>query len=141
MKSYKLGRKSAHRKSTVKNLAVSVIIYERIATTLPKAKLAQRLVEKVMSRAKRYSTPNDYRVAKQLLGQDNAAKKIVEVLKQRYAKINSGFTRIVKLQNRRGDNALEVILELTIKTEAVPAKKDKTTKTDNKNQTTIKKSK
>ena len=68
MKTLKLGRKKAHRTSLVRNLAVSLILHERITTTQSKAKLVQRYVERIINRVKKENDLNGYRVALSMLG-------------------------------------------------------------------------
>jgi len=118
MKTLKLGRKKAHRTSLVRNLAVSLILHERITTTQSKAKLVQGYVERIINRVKKESDLNGYRVALSMLGgAQKPAKKVVEVMKKNFSATRSGFTRIIKTINRQGDNAPMVIIELTQKTE------------------------
>jgi len=117
MKTYKLSRKKAHRTSLVKNLATSLIVYERITTTEAKAKATQRFVEGLMGRVQVQDKLNGYRYALGQLHTQKAAQKVIEVLKERFANRPGGFTRLLKLGNRRGDNAPTAILELTVKTE------------------------
>jgi large subunit ribosomal protein L17 len=118
MKSFKISRPKDHRELLVKNQATSLIIYERIITTLTKAKLTQRYLERLMRLVKKYDTVNGLRLANRSLMVKEASKKMIEVLKDRFAHTNSGYTRIIKMGPRRGDNAEMVVLELTIKTEA-----------------------
>lgn len=118
MKTLKLGRKKAHRTSLVRNLAVSLILHERITTTQSKAKLVQRYVERIINRVKKENDLNGYRVALSMLGgAQKPAKKVVEVMKKNFSATRSGFTRIIKTIDRQGDNAPMVIIELTQKTE------------------------
>jgi len=125
MKRFKLSRPKDHRQSLVKNLATSLIVYERILTTEAKAKSAQRYTEKLLHRVKNLDEVNGYRLALSSLHDPKAARKMIEVLKDRFAKTQSGTTRIIKIGPRKGDNAPVVILEMTIKTEqeTLPARK------------------
>ena len=133
MKRFKLSRPKDHRQSLVKNLATSLIVYERIQTTEAKAKSAQRYTEKLLQRVKNLDEVNGYRLALGSLHDQKAARKMIEVLKDRFAKTKGGATRIIKIGLRKGDKAPVVILEMTIKTEpkriATPDKKS--TKTVN----------
>lgn len=118
MKTLKLGRKKAHRTSLVRNLAVSLILHERITTTQSKAKLVRGYVERIINRVKKENDLNGYRVALSMLGgAQKPAKKVVEVMKKNFSATRSGFTRIIKTIDRQGDNAPMVIIELTQKTE------------------------
>ena len=127
MKRFKLSRPKDHRQSLVKNLATSLIVYERIQTTEAKAKSAQRYTEKLLQRVKNLDEVNGYRLALGSLHDQKAARKMIEVLKDRFAKTKGGATRIIKIGLRKGDKAPVVILEMTIKTEpkriATPDKK------------------
>lgn len=128
MRTYKLSRPKDHRTGLVKNLATSLIVYEKIVTTLPKAKLAQSYVERLISNVKKTDKVNGYRLALAALQTEKAAQKTTDIIKSRFASTDGGFTRIIKLSPRHGDNALKVMLELTIKTElpAVTRKDDQT---------------
>lgn len=106
-----LGREKAPREMMLRNLASSVLIYEKIKTTEAKAKAVKPLVEKMITIAK-----SDDLVARRklidTLPQKMAIKKAMEVLGKRYKDRNGGYTRIVKLGNREGDGAKVVQLEL-----------------------------
>lgn len=123
MRTHKLSRPKDHRTGLVKNLATSLIVYEKINTTSPKAKLTQSYVERLISRIKKTDSVNGYRLALARLQTDKAAQKMVDIIKSRFASTAGGFTRIIKLSPRHGDNALRVMLELTIKTELPTSKK------------------
>lgn len=118
MKSYKLGRKKDNRDHLVKNLTTSLLAYERIVTTLQKAKLTQRNAERIISTILKKDDLNGFKYALSELGQKKVAKKLIEVIKKQYANSGGGYTRILKIGNRKGDNAKMVILELTKKIEA-----------------------
>jgi len=116
MKTYKLGRKKANRDQLVSNLTASLLMYERIVTTKPKARLTQRNVEHIISHILKLSDTDGLRYGLQVLGQKTkAAKKLVEVIKGQYKSSHGGYTRIINIGNRKGDNAEMVILELTRK--------------------------
>ncbi len=123
MKSFKLSRPKDHRTGLVKNLATSLIVYERIITTLPKAKLVQSYTERLINRVKKTDAVNGYRLALAMLQTEKAAQKMLDIIKSRFASTDGGFTRIIKLSPRHGDNALRTIIELTIKTEQTTASK------------------
>ncbi len=105
-----LGRKAAPRKALFKNLAVSLILYEKIKTTEAKAKVLRGVVEKMITRG-RANTLAARRLLIKELGQENAVKKILEVLSPKYMDRQGGYTRIIKLGRRKGDRAPEVIIE------------------------------
>lgn len=95
----------------LRNLASSVIIYEKVKTTEAKAKAVKPLVEKLITTAK----AGDLSARRKLiefLPQKNAIKKLMDVLGGRYKERKGGYTRIIKLSNRVGDGAKVVQLEL-----------------------------
>jgi large subunit ribosomal protein L17 len=106
-----LDRKKEPREMMLRNLASSVLIYEKIQTTEAKAKAVKPLVEKVITIAKAGDL-NSRRKLISLLPQDNATKKAMEVLGERYKDRPGGYTRIVKLTPRQGDGAKMAQIEL-----------------------------
>ena len=108
----KLGRTNKHRKSMLAKLTKSVIMNEKIETTETRAKEVRKFVDKMITYGKDGSLVSR-RKALAFLHNDNVAvKKIFDELAPRYANRNGGYTRILKLTERRGDDALMVILEL-----------------------------
>ena len=108
----KLGRTNKHRRSMLANLTKDVIMNERIETTETRAKEGRKFVDKMISYGKDGSLVAR-RKALAFLQNDNAAvQKVFNDLAVRYANRNGGYTRILKLTERRGDDALMVILEL-----------------------------
>ncbi len=106
-----LDRKSAPRKALLKNLAESLILYEKITTTKAKAKAARSLVERLITKSK----PGTLTARRQVISKlftENAVQKLMTELGPRYAKRPGGYTRITALKNRKGDGAEEVVLEL-----------------------------
>ena len=106
-----LGRKTGPRKLLFKNLAVSLIIHEKIKTTLAKAKVLRRVVEKLITRGKIDSLANR-RYVLSFLHNEGATRKIFDVLGPRYKTQPGGYTRITRLSRREGDRAEIVIIEL-----------------------------
>lgn len=106
-----LGRKIAHRRSMLRNLVTSLILYEKIDTTLPKAKEAKSMTEKIIFRAKSKDL-NSYKSICGYLFDKKAAQKIRDELVDRYASRNSGFVQMYKMPNRLGDNSKMARLEL-----------------------------
>ena len=107
----KLGRNSAHRKSMLSNLVTDLFREERITTTDTRAKEARREAEKLITLAKR----GDLHARRQALSyifDESVVTKLFEEIGPRYADRNGGYTRILKLGPRRGDNAEMVFLEL-----------------------------
>lgn len=106
-----LDRKKGPRELMLRNLASSIIIYEKVKTTKAKAKVVKPLVEKVITVAKKGDL-SARRKLLQLLLQPQAAKKLMEVLAQRYQDRSGGYCRISKLGHRLGDGAEMVQIEL-----------------------------
>lgn len=110
MSGRKLNRTSEHRKALFKNLAQSLIRYEQIKTTLPKAKDLRPIVEKMVTKARE----NTLHVRRQLIAQiqDEAlVAKLMSTLAERYANRAGGYTRIMKAGFRYGDNAPMAVIE------------------------------
>jgi large subunit ribosomal protein L17 len=108
---YKLKRDVGARKALLKGLVTSVIEQERIITTVPKAKAAQPLVEKMITLAKR-DTLHTRRQAAAFLETPAAVKKLFDKLGTRFGQRNGGYTRVVRLGFRKGDGAEQAMLEL-----------------------------
>ena len=107
----KLNRTSAHRKSLLMNLSNALLKHEQITTTLPKAKELRPFVEKIITLGKKENL-HARRRANSLLRDEKNLKKLFDVFSQRYKDRNGGYTRIVKLGNRYGDNAPTAVIEL-----------------------------
>ena len=108
---FKLKRDAGSRNSLLKNLVTSVIEHERIVTTVPKAKAARPLVEKMITLAKR-DTLHTRRQAAAFLETPAAVKKLFDKLGTRFGQRNGGYTRVVRLGWRKGDGAEQAMLEL-----------------------------
>jgi len=108
---YKLKRSIGARKALFKGLVTSVIEHERVVTTVPKAKAIQPLVEKMITLAKR-DTLHSRRQAAAFLETPDAVKKLFDKLGTRFGQRNGGYTRVVRLGNRKGDGAEQAMLEL-----------------------------
>jgi large subunit ribosomal protein L17 len=108
----KLGRTAAHRRALYRNLAISLITHERIRTTTPKAKEARRLVDRLITFAKRGDLSARRHVAS-ILNDKAAVQKLFDELGPRYADRPGGYTRVLKYAKvRRGDAAEMAMLEL-----------------------------
>ena len=108
----KLGRDNKHRRSMLANLTIDVIMNEKIETTETRAKEVKRCVEKMITYGKNGSLVSRRQALAFLMNNGEAVKKIFDVLAPRYKERNGGYTRILKLDERKGDDALVVILEL-----------------------------
>ena len=127
----KLNRTSEHRKALLKNMLNSLIKYEQIKTTLPKAKFLKPQADKIITLGKKETLQTTKKLVSKL--QDiKAADKVKKTLSKRYQKRNGGYTRIIKAGFRYGDNAPMAIIEFVDRD--VEAKKvDKKKKEINKN--------
>ena len=108
----KLGRTNKHRRSMLANLTKDLIMSEKIQTTETRAKEARKFVDKMISYGKDGSLVARRKALAFLQNDTEAVKKLFDDLAPRYANRNGGYTRILKLTERRGDDALIVILEL-----------------------------
>ena len=108
----KLGRTNKHRRSMLANLTKDVIMNEIIETTEPRAKEVRKFVDKMITYGKDGSLVARRKALAFLHNDTVAVKKVFDDLAPRYANRNGGYTRILKLTERRGDDALMVILEL-----------------------------
>ena len=108
----KLGRTNKHRRSMLANLTRDVIMNERIETTEARAKEVRKFVDKMISYGKDGSLVARRKALAFLHNDSVAVRKIFADLAVRFASRNGGYTRILKLTERRGDDALMVILEL-----------------------------
>tara|TARA_Y100001958_G_C21236297_1_gene562807 strand:- start:1123 stop:1560 length:438 start_codon:yes stop_codon:yes gene_type:complete len=106
----KLNRTSEHRKALIKNMLNSLIKYEQIKTTLPKAKVLKPQADKIITLGKNNSLHNTKALLSKLQD-DKSTNKVVKTLSKRYEKRNGGYTRIIKAGFRYGDNAPMAILE------------------------------
>ena len=106
----KLNRTSEHRKALLKNMLNSLIKYEQIKTTLPKAKFLKPQADKIITLGKRDNLKTTKLLVSQL--QDiKSANKVKKTLSKRYEKRSGGYTRIIKAGFRYGDNAPMAIIE------------------------------
>lgn len=107
----KLNRTSEHRKSLIKNMLNSLIKYEQIITTLPKAKVLKPQIDKVITLGKKNNLTNKKKLFSKLQDKLNA-RKVTKVLSKRYLARNGGYSRIIKAGFRYGDRASLAIIEL-----------------------------
>jgi large subunit ribosomal protein L17 len=108
---YKLKRNVSARKALFRGLITSVIEHERVVTTITKAKAVQPLVERMITLAKR-DTLHTRRQAAAVLETPEAVKKLFDKLGTRFGQREGGYTRVVRLANRKGDGAEQAIIEL-----------------------------
>ena len=126
----KLNKTSEHRKALFKNMLNSLIKYEQIKTTLPKAKFLKPQADKIITLGKKETLQTTKMLVSQL--QDiTSANKVKKTLSKRYEKRNGGYTRIIKAGFRYGDNAPMAIIEFVdrdVEAKRVDKKKKDTTK-------------
>ena len=126
----KLNRTSEHRKALLKNMLNSLIKYEQIKTTLPKAKFLKPQADKIITLGKKDNLKTTKLLVSQL--QDKkTANKVKKTLSKRYEKRNGGYTRIIKAGFRYGDNAPMAIIEFVdrdLQAKRVDKKKKEPTK-------------
>ena len=124
-----LGRKSAHRKAMLANMACSLIEHKRIRTTVAKAKALRVYVEPLITKAKNALKDGDptknmheHRVVFSYLKNKHAVKELFTVVADKVSNRPGGYTRILKIGNRLGDNAEMAIIELVDFNELAPGK-------------------
>ena len=108
----KLGRTNKHRRSMLANLTKDVIKNGKVVTTETRAKEVRKFVDKMITYGKDGSLVARRKALAFLHNNTVAVKKVFDELAPRYANRNGGYTRILKLNERRGDDALVVVLEL-----------------------------
>ena len=106
----KLNRTSEHRKSLLKNMLISLVKYEQIKTTLPKAKFLKPQADKIITLGKK-DTLQTSKILVSQLQDTKIADKVKKTLSKRYEKRKGGYTRIIKAGYRYGDNAPMAIIE------------------------------
>ena len=117
IKNKKLNKTSSHRKTMFMNLSNALIKHEQITTTLPKAKELKRFVEKIITLGKNGDLLSR-RKAISTLQDQVMVKKIFDILAKRFKDRAGGYTRIIKLGNRFGDNAPMAVIELVDRDES-----------------------
>jgi large subunit ribosomal protein L17 len=120
----KLGRKADHKKALMKNLVTSLIVHERIETTVAKAKELKMLADKMITLGKKGDVAA-VRLASAKVQTKEALGKLFKDLAPRFTTRNGGYTRVLKYRNRRGDGAPTAIIEWVEKADvkAAPEKK------------------
>ena len=110
IKNKKLNRTSSHRKAMFMNMSNALIKHEQITTTLAKAKELRRFVEKIVTLGKKGDLLSR-RKAVSILQDQKMSKKVFDIFAERYKTRAGGYTRIIKLGNRYGDNAPTAVIE------------------------------
>ena len=133
----KLNRTSEHRKALIKNMLNSLVKYEQITTTLPKAKVLKPEADKLITIGKKDTLANVKRLVSKLQN-IQTVNKIRKTLSKRYETRKGGYTRIIKAGFRHGDNAPMAIIEFVdrdLEAKRVDRKKTKSEDKKNQNQT------
>ena len=135
MANKRLNRTSEHRKALLKNMLNSLIKYEQIKTTLPKAKFLKPQADKIITLGKK-DTLQTTKILVSKLQDTKSANKVKKTLSKRYEKRKGGYTRIIKAGFRYGDNAPMAIIEFVdrdVEAKRVDKKKkDQSENTENK---------
>ena len=121
IKNKKLNKTSSHRKAMFMNMSNALIKHEQITTTLPKAKELKRFIEKIITLGKKGDLLS-LRKAISVLQDKKMASKVFGVLAERYKERKGGYTRVIKLGNRFGDNAPMSVIELVDRDEDAKGK-------------------
>jgi large subunit ribosomal protein L17 len=124
----KFNTTKSHRKALFQNLANSLFKHERITTTVPKAMELRRVADRLITLAKKKDL-HSQRLAFEALRDKEIVKKLFTDIGDRYSAINGGYTRVLKIGNRKGDNAPMAMIELTQRIEQEKKKKEKTKET------------
>ena len=134
--SKRLSRPTAHRKALVSNLVKSLFEYERICTTLPKAKVASSFADRMITLAKKKDLAA-IRKAISFLGDKDLVKKLFKEIGPRFQDRKGGYTRVIRLDRRPGDRAFMAVLELVSLSQKTPSSEEaqKQTKTKKKGKT------
>ena len=120
----KLGRTTSHRKAMMANMAASLIEHEQIVTTLPKAKEMKPFMDKLITLAKKGDLAARRQAVATVRNRD-AVKKLFDVMGERYAERQGGYTRVLKAGFRHGDNAPMAVIELVDRDETARGAADR----------------
>jgi large subunit ribosomal protein L17 len=121
---YKLGRTTSHRRSLLRNMVTSLIIEERIETTVPKAKALRPTIEKMITLGKRGDLAARRQAAAYVMT-DEAIRKLFDTIGPRFGDRNGGYTRIVRTTWQKGDGAEKAFIELLGSEKLLDEKREK----------------
>ncbi len=116
----KLGRSPSHRRAMLRNLVTSLLEHEEVTTTEPKAKEVRRIAERMITLGKR-GTLHARRQALRTIRTKEVAAKVFDTLSERYSDRAGGYTRVMKVGRRVGDNADMAIVQLIPEGESAPS--------------------
>ena len=128
-KGRKLNRTASHRKALFSNMAASLVINKRIITTHPKAKELQSYVERLVTYAKKNDVHGRRLIQSKIIGKlsKSVANELIHNIAPQYSERNGGYTRVIKLENRKNDDAVKALIEfvsLTVEKEEDTEDKD-----------------
>lgn len=118
-----LNKSSTHRASLLANLASDLVIHEQITTTLPKAKELKNFIDKMITLGKKNTLASRRQAISKMRNQE-AVKKLFDVIAPRYAKRNGGYSRVMKFGFRFGDGGAKAVIELVDRDVKAKGKKD-----------------
>lgn len=121
---YKLGRNTSHRRALLRNLVTSILMEDRVQTTVAKAKAARPHVEKLITLGKRGDL-HARRQAQAFLQTDDAVRRLFDTVAPRYSERGGGYLRIVRAGFQRGDGAEKVYIELVDAEQVLDEKRQK----------------
>lgn len=121
---YKLGRTTSHRRSLLRNMVTSLIVEERIETTVPKAKALRPVVEKMITLGKRGDLAARRQAAAYVMT-DEALRKLFDTIGPRFGDRNGGYTRIIRTAWQKGDGADKAFIELLGSEQVLDEKRQK----------------
>jgi large subunit ribosomal protein L17 len=121
---FKLGRTTSHRRSLLRNMVTSLILEERIETTVPKAKALRPSIEKMITLAKRGDLAARRQAASYVMT-DEAVKKLFDTLGPRFGDRQGGYTRIIRSAWQKGDGADKAFIELLGSEKLIDEKRQK----------------
>ena len=112
-KGRKLNRTASHRKALFSNMAASLVINKRIITTHPKAKELQIYVERLVTYAKKNDVHGRRLIQSKIIGKlsKSVANELIHNIAPQYSSRNGGYTRVIKLDNRKNDDAVKALIE------------------------------
>jgi large subunit ribosomal protein L17 len=116
----RLDRTTEHRTAMFRNMVTSLLRHERIETTTPKAKELRRITDKIITLGKR-GTPHARRIVQRDVRETEVVEKLFGPIADRFKARPGGYTRVIRLGRRHGDNAEMALIELVERTEAPPA--------------------
>ena len=135
-KGRKLNRTASHRKALFSNLASALVINKRIITTHPKAKELQSYVERLVTYAKKNDVHGRRLIQKKITGKlsKKIANELIHNIAPQYSDRQGGYTRVIKLENRKNDDAIKALIEfvsLSVEDDSSSDDKEEKNKKDN----------